>query len=105
MFMVKKFTKRQLLDQCGFNSDEVQIILEYQRKLPVLVENVDIDGFCVNARDLWKQLGVKTQFSKWIQSNLDVGGSEENEDFIVMFYKGIDSVSFEDYADFSPQKL
>ena len=103
--MVKKFTKRQLLDQCGFNADEVQIILEYQRKLPVLVENVDIDGFCVNARDLWKQLGVKTQFSKWIQSNLDVGGLEENEDFIVKFYKGTDSVSFEDYADFSPQKL
>lgn len=103
--MVKKFTKRQLLDQCGFETEEAQIILDYQKKLPVLVENEDIDGFCVNGRDLWKQLGVKTQFSKWIQSNLDVGDSEENEDFIVRFYKGSDSVSFEDYANFSPQKL
>lgn len=27
--MIKKFTKRQLLDQCGFTAEETKIILDY----------------------------------------------------------------------------
>lgn len=47
--MVKKFTKRQLLDQCGFTAEEAQIILDYQKELPILLEDNDT---WINARDL-----------------------------------------------------
>lgn len=103
--MIKKFTKRQLLDQCGFTAEETQIILDYQKRLPILVENEDVEGICINARDLHEELQVKSQFSKWIQSNLEVGGAIQGSDYIIGFSKNNQSVSFEDYASFSPQKL
>ena len=69
--MVTKFTKRQLMDQCGFTSDEAKIILEYQKKLPVLVENDGVKGFCIEARDLWEQLDKpQGKFPDWIKRKL-----------------------------------
>lgn len=69
--MIKKFTKRQLLDQYGFTVEEVLVIMEYQKKLPILVENDTIDGFCVNARDLWIQLNKpQGQFTNWTKRKL-----------------------------------
>lgn len=70
--MIKKFTKRQLLDQCGFSVDETKTILEYQKKLPILVENDNsTDDFPVNARDLWKQLGEpQGKFADWIKRKI-----------------------------------
>lgn len=67
--MVTKFTKRQLLDQCGFTAEETKIILDYQKILPILVESEN-DGFNVDARILHEQLHVKKKFSDWIKSNL-----------------------------------
>ena len=69
--MIKKFNKRQLLDQCGFTAEEAQIILDYQKKLPILVENDEVEGFCVNARDLWIQLDKpQGQFTNWTKRKL-----------------------------------
>ena len=69
--MVKKFNKRQLLDQCGFTANETKTILEYQKKLPILVDNDNTDGFCVKARDLWEQLGEpQGKFANWINRKL-----------------------------------
>ena len=69
--MIKKFSKRQLLDQCGFNAEETQIILDYQKKLPILVENDSVEGFCIDARDLWKQLGEpQGKFADWIKRKI-----------------------------------
>ena len=69
--MIKKFSKRQLLDQCGFNAEETQIILDYQKKLPILVENDNVEGFCIDARDLWKQLGEpQGKFADWVKRKI-----------------------------------
>ena len=92
--MVKKFTKRQLLDQCGFNAEETQIILDYQKKLPILVENEE-DGFSINARDLWEQLGKpQGKFADWIKRKVTTkktkGGTllfVENKDFSTISQK------------------
>ena len=68
---MKKFNKRQLVDQCGFTPDETKTILDYQKKLPILVENDNMDNFCVDARDLWKQLGEpQGKFADWIKRKL-----------------------------------
>lgn len=54
--MNKKFTKRQLLDQCGFTADEAKIILDYQKELPILLND---NNTWINAKDLWQQLSVQ----------------------------------------------
>ena len=80
--MIKKFTKRQLLDQCGFTAEETQIILDYQKRLPILVENEDVEEICINARDLWVQLGEpQGQFNKWVERKFKPYGFLENVDF------------------------
>lgn len=104
--MIKKFTKRQLLDQCGFTADETQIILDYQKKLPILVEdNGNIEHFCVNASDLHSQLNVKARLSRWAENNI-VSIFEENKDYEIVF-KDVENntVAFEDHCSLSPQKL
>jgi len=98
--MVKKFNKRQLIDQCGFTAEETQVILDYQKKLPILVENDDVDGFCINARYLYdeltkvpkvsksgKQFKTVTQFSDWIKKRILDFGFDENTDYILISEK------------------
>lgn len=69
--MLKKFTKRQLMDQCGFDAEETKIIMEYQKKLPILLENDNVVDFSINARDLWKQLGEpQGKFADWIKRKI-----------------------------------
>lgn len=88
LILIKKFTKRQLLDQCGFTADETQKILEYQKKLPILNESEE-EGFSVNARNLWEQLGKpQGKFADWIKRKIVIkktkGGSlifVENKDY------------------------
>jgi len=90
--MIKKFTKKQLLDQCGFNAEETQIILDYQKKLPVLAENNDVNIFCVNARDLWVQLDKpQGKFSDWIKRKLI---AKKTKGGILTFVENKDYMSF-----------
>lgn len=81
--MIKNFVRKQLQEQLGFDAEETKIILEYQKKLPILVENDDIDRFCVNARDLHNRLNVKTKFSDWIKGRIKKYKFVKNEDFVV----------------------
>ena len=108
--MVTKFTKRQLLDQCGFDSEEAKIILEYQKKLPILAENYETDGFCINARDLWEQLGKpQGKFADWIKRKLiqkkTKGGIFtfiEDRDYLTISQKCeiADTGGFKEYNDY-----
>ena len=106
LILIKKFTKRQLLDQCGFTADETQTILDYQKKLPILVEdNGNIEHFCVNASDLHSQLKVKARLSRWAENNI-ISIFEENKDYEIMFKDSENNtVAFEDHCSLSPQKL
>lgn len=93
--MIKRFNKRQLLDQCGFTIEESQIILDYQKKLPILVENDKVEGFCVDARDLWIQLDKPHgKFADWIKRKVIAkktkGGTllfSENKDYSTISQK------------------
>ncbi len=80
--MSKGFTRKQLVNQCGFSQEEADLILDYQKKIPILVENDGIEGFCVNARDLWTQLKQPYgQFSKWINARVKSYSLIESIDF------------------------
>ena len=109
--MIKKFTKRQLLDQYGFTVEEVLVIMEYQKKLPILVENDTINGFCVNARDLWIQLNKpQGQFTNWTKRKL-INKKTKSELFLFVKNKDYSTITqkceiantggFKDNIDFS----
>lgn len=101
--MIKKFNKRQLLDQCGFTVDEAQIILDYQKKLPVLLQVND--GLCVTARDLFSQLSeesTKTKFVDWAKYNIVKQDYSVSKDYEEFWEK--DGVRFETNGE-SSQKL
>lgn len=94
---MKKFNKRQLVDQCGFTSDEAKIILEYQKKLPILVDNDDTDEFCVDARDLWKQLGEpQGKFINWANRKLI---KKKSKNGILLFQENKDYRGFSQNCD------
>lgn len=76
--MIKKFTKRQLLDQCGFTAEETQIILDYQKKLPILLEDNDT---WINAKDLWEQLSVQKKYTDWIKNQINTFELIENSTY------------------------
>lgn len=104
--MIKKFNKRQLLDQCGFNAEETQIILDYQKKLPILVENDNADGLMtVGARELFEQLNgknTKTKFTDWAKYNIVKQDYSVSKDYEEFYEK--DGVRFETNGE-SSQKL
>lgn len=77
--MVTKFNKRQLLDQCGFTAEETQVILDYQKALPVLLEDNDT---WIDAKDLWSQLSVKDKYTDWIKTQIKTFELQENIGFI-----------------------
>lgn len=76
--MLKRFTKRQLIDQCGFTTEETQVILDYQKALPVLLEDNDT---WIDAKDLWSQLCVQKKYSDWIKNQIETFELQENNGY------------------------
>ena len=97
-----KLTKNNLIKKLGENNSEViEIVTKYNNLLPILSE--DGEGFCVNARDLHKQLKIGRDFSTWIKGNLESLDMVVNEDFDV-FFKGDVDLSQEEINKLSPQQ-
>lgn len=78
--MSKLFKRKELERLQCVTDDDIELVLKYQKKLPVLCGNDSLETFCVDARELYKQLGVKKKFSPWIKANIK--GYIENVDFI-----------------------
>lgn len=80
------FTKKELL-RLGCTDDEIKLVMQYQKKLPILVENENDDDFCINAKDLHKQLAVKKKFSDWFKTRVKSYRFIENTDYITTSLK------------------
>ena len=85
--MEKGFTKKQL-ERIGCSNEEIQLVLDYQKRLPVLVNNEDMEGFCVNTRQLHEQLGVGKTYQHWIKARIKSYRFTENVDFISLCLNG-----------------
>lgn len=48
----KVFTKIELIEKLNFTDEEAKIVMDYQKKFPILLGTNDVD-----ARALWEQLG------------------------------------------------
>lgn len=80
------FTKKELL-RLGCTDDEIKLVMQYQKKLPILIENENADEFCINAKDLHKQLAVKKKFSDWFKTRVKSYRFIENIDYITTSLK------------------
>lgn len=86
--MNRTFTRKELQEQIGFNAEDAKIIMEYQKRLPILIENDEVDGFCVNARDLHSQLGIGKHFADWIKTRIRSYKFSQNVDFSMVTPNG-----------------
>ena len=73
----KKF-KNLELENYEMTQEDIDLIVEYQKKLPVLQEDNEnwVDG-----RLLWEQLGVKSEYANWIKQNITDMDLVENKDY------------------------
>lgn len=84
-----KFKKKEL-ERLGCNEEDIELVIKYQKKLPLLSNCDDIEGFSIDARILHAQLGVKKKFSTWIKSNLK--DYIENTDYITSSPRGTGNI-------------
>ena len=85
--MVQKFSKKEL-ERLGCTPDEIDLVMTYQKRFPIILDNEDnIEKFCINARDLYKdiiQSDDMSNFSRWMKRALKNYRIEENLDFIMV---------------------
>ena len=68
--MVTKFTRKEL-ERIGRTEEEIDLVMKYQKKLPVLIENNSVEQFSINARLLWEQLDKpQGDFSHWVNRKI-----------------------------------
>lgn len=101
-----KFTSEMLIHQLGVTDKSIiKVVLEFQNKLPILTD--DGEGFCVDARDLHRELKLKDEFANWIKSNLQLVDGVENVDYKIVFganpFKP-NAHNQEEMAQMSPQR-
>lgn len=98
-----KLTKNNLIKKLGVTNEEIiKLITEYKDKLPILTE--EGEGFCVNARDLHKELGVGREFAKWIKERISKYEFIEKEDYYTIVNFDDARFSLEEIKDMSIQK-
>ena len=93
--MVTKFSRKEL-ERIGRNEEEIELVMKYQKKLPVLIEDNNVEQFSIDARLLWEQLDKpQGDFSHWINRkiiNKVVKTSDGNKQ--KLFTESIDFTSF-----------
>lgn len=81
--MNKGFTKKQL-ERIGCSNEDIELVLDYQKKLPVLINNDGVEKFCVNARELHEEFKLKRKYSDWIRKNaIECEEYEEGKDYVI----------------------
>lgn len=74
--------KREELETYGVDTKDIDIIMEYQKKLPILQED---DGNWIDARVLHEQLGIGAEYTTWFKRRVNKYMFEENVDYIGFF--------------------
>jgi phage anti-repressor protein len=84
--MNQKFSRKEL-ERLGCTESQVELVMECQKKLPVIFENDEIATFCVDARKLWSELESKRKFSDWINQKIIKCKITEDIDYIAFSQK------------------
>ena len=91
--MINKFSRKEL-ERLNCSEEEVDLVLKYQKKLPILVDNNTLEKFSVDARLLWEQLDKpQGDFSHWVKRKIVdkiIKGTK-----VKSFVENIDFISFD----------
>ncbi len=90
--MIRKFSKKEL-ERIGCTTNEIDLVMTYQKRFPIILDNEDnIEKFCINARDLYKEIIQSediSHFSRWIKRAIKNYGFIENADFSTIRPSGL----------------
>lgn len=82
--MQTKFSRKEL-ERLNCSPEEIALVMDYQKRFPIILDNEDnIEKFCINARDLYKEIiqsDDTSNFSRWIKRAIKNYGFTENVDF------------------------
>ena len=82
--MQTKFSRKEL-ERLNCSEEEISLIMNYQKRFPIILDSEDnIEKFCINARDLYKEIIQSedtSNFSRWIKRSIKNYGFIENADF------------------------
>lgn len=74
----KKWFDEVELENYGIPRKDIDIILEYQKRLPILQQE---NSNWIDTRVLYEQLGVSKDYSSWIKQQISDIGLEDNVDY------------------------
>lgn len=59
------------MKRIGCNEEEIELVIKYQKRLPILIENNNVGQFSIDARLLWEQLDKPQEdFSHWVNRKI-----------------------------------
>ncbi len=82
--MQTKFSRKEL-ERLNCSEEEILLVINYQKRFPIILDSEDnIEKFCIDARDLYKEIIQSedtSNFSRWIKRAIKNYGFTENADF------------------------
>lgn len=69
-YTLSTVSKKDLVNAFEITEDEAKLVHKYRNQLPAIFDAEGEEGFCVDMRELHKQLKVKTPFKDWSSRKL-----------------------------------
>lgn len=69
-YTLSTVSKKDLVNAFEITEEEAKLVHRYRNQLPAIFDAEGGEGFCVDMRELHKQLKVKTDFDKWCKRRL-----------------------------------
>ena len=84
--VMKKFTKKVLMERLDFTEDEAKLIVKAQAQFPELLTLDESENeFIISSRKLHEQLEVGRDYSTWVKGRISKYNFVENVDFVVIW--------------------
>lgn len=64
-YTLSNVSKKELVNIFELTEEDARTVHKYRNQLPVIIDSEGDEGFCVDMRELHKQLKVKSPFRKW----------------------------------------
>ena len=91
---MKKFTKKNLIEQLELTEEKAKIVMKAQKEFPELLET-EGEGFVMDGEKLCKELGVKDNFNTWLlgETKYDSKGRLKSQGKLIK-YRCIENTDF-----------
>ena len=84
--IMKKFTKKVLMERLDFTEDEAKLIVKAQAQFPELLTLDESENeFIISSRKLHEQLEVGRDYSTWVKGRISKYNFVENIDFVIIW--------------------